>query len=152
MNPQQAENLLLLADFLARGVPGRFNMDLYYAESLLCGTRACALGWACTLPALNAQGLVIGPSGIPTLREDLDIGGMACRATEKIFGLTFKEHSRLFSTNGIAGRQWDKPTQAAAEMYALLAEKGYHQSAKPNDFARFMAKVREPVSLDAVRA
>jgi hypothetical protein len=55
--------LLLLADFLEKLPPERFNYGEWVGkdwggkQDLSCGTTACALGWACTMPEFQALGL-----------------------------------------------------------------------------------------------
>lgn len=48
------ERLLKLAEFLETSVPNE-EFDL---GSWRCGTTACAVGWACTMPEFTQQGLV----------------------------------------------------------------------------------------------
>jgi len=61
MNKQR---LLLLADFLATKVPeDRWDYETIVGDDwkgeqdLSCGTTACALGWAATIPELRAAGM-----------------------------------------------------------------------------------------------
>ncbi len=57
------DRLLLLADFLDKLPPERFNYaawvghDWKEMEDLSCGTTACALGWAATMPEFRKLGL-----------------------------------------------------------------------------------------------
>lgn len=96
------ERLLILADALETRIPAdRFDLrfwresdtDTYVGptttdEALIrgCGTSACAVGWACALPELQAQGLTWDVErGIPifsglseeTLKQSEDSGAKA---------------------------------------------------------------------------
>ncbi len=57
------KRLLKLADFLDTLPPERFRYDRWVGDSwkgmqdLSCGTTACALGWAATMPAFRKLGL-----------------------------------------------------------------------------------------------
>ena len=57
------DRLLKLAALLAEIPTRRFNYDTWVgdgfkgAQDLSCGTTACALGWACTVPAFRKLGL-----------------------------------------------------------------------------------------------
>lgn len=70
-------NLLKLATFLEKLPRARFDYDTFVGKDwkgkkdLSCGTTACAIGWATTIPAfrkaglrLTAHGIVIGASHI----------------------------------------------------------------------------------------
>ena len=65
--------LLKLADFLDRLPPKRFNYATWVGgdwdgrQDLSCGTTACALGWACTIPAFRRLGLRLSSYGVPIL-------------------------------------------------------------------------------------
>jgi hypothetical protein len=55
--------LLVLADFLEQLPPDRFNLAVWVSsiwqgrEDLGCGAKACAMGWAATIPEFRALGL-----------------------------------------------------------------------------------------------
>jgi hypothetical protein len=63
-----ARRLLLLADFLEKLPRKRFNYNTWVGDSwegakdLSCGTTACALGWAATIPILRRAGLELRQS------------------------------------------------------------------------------------------
>lgn len=62
----QGENLLKVAALLETLPRNRFNYSVWVgkdwkgATDLSCGTKACALGWATTIPEFHAQGLRLG--------------------------------------------------------------------------------------------
>jgi hypothetical protein len=87
--------LLLLADFLDKLDPARFDYTDWVGDSwegkqdLSCGTTACAMGWACTMPEFRALGLRLGKHGTPVLVKDNlapeGLGGLGW-ICEEIFG------------------------------------------------------------------
>lgn len=98
--------LLKLADFLDKLPRSRFNYaswvgkDWKGKKDLSCGTTACALGWATTMPTFRKLGLRMfvdrydGDGYVGILSEE-DEGD--CYASEKIFGLGINEHLYLFT-------------------------------------------------------
>ena len=138
MNAQQADSLRILADFLDAGVPGRFDMNLYLVEEV-CGTRACALGWGTTIPALRERGLTRRGS-YPTCS-----GAQGMDAAIEFFGIDGGEAMRLFGCNHTWSREWNSPKEAAAEMRLFLAEKGYYQAGASDAFERFKARILAPL-------
>lgn len=62
--------LLKLARFLERLPPKRFNYNTYVGadwkgDAKLCGTTACAIGWATTIPEFRKLGLRLDNYGDP---------------------------------------------------------------------------------------
>ncbi len=63
-----AARLLLLADFLDKLPPERFRFATWVGDTwggkpdLSCGTTACALGWATTIPEFREAGLRMAPA------------------------------------------------------------------------------------------
>jgi hypothetical protein len=100
--------LLKLAKFLRTVKPERFDMGTWVGgdwdgkPDLSCGTRACAMGWATTIPEFRALGLRLGRRG--TSAEGLPVfpvlkgerGSTWATCAEKIFGLNQGEASYLF--------------------------------------------------------
>jgi hypothetical protein len=68
LSPKARELLTELADFLDRLPEERFDYtrwvgrDWRGSPDLSCGTTACAIGWATTLPSWRAAGLALQPS------------------------------------------------------------------------------------------
>lgn len=104
--------LLKLADFLEKLPPKRFAYDMWVGShwrgntNLSCGTTACALGWATTMPIFRRLGLRL-TLGVGCNLDDAERGGMYGDITmpgggdeyvagKKIFGLTMGEVSQLF--------------------------------------------------------
>lgn len=93
------KRLRLLAAFLESLDPQLFHYgswvgdDWKGAKDLSCGTTACALGWACTMPEFRKLGLGINDDGTPydyeTQRNDAE-------ASMRVFGLTKDEAHALF--------------------------------------------------------
>lgn len=143
MNEQQAENLRILIRHMENNVARTLQMRTYFGP---CGTPACAIGEACMVPALAAQGLVTTND---CDREWCPLTGS--RETGRIFGLDSDGGKRLFGpraynawgSNDVAPQEW------ATEARKVLAESGYSMEA-PTDpaFNRFMETVRLPVLSD----
>src|SRR5258706_8933085 len=75
LTAEQVKNLNILADFMDGLNDPTFTMTRFVHS---CGSPACALGWACTLPSLKAQGLDL---------QIIEKGGGACvDAARKVFG------------------------------------------------------------------
>lgn len=107
MKAVHARRLLKLADFLKKLPVKRFDytswvgVDWEGAPDLSCGTTACALGWATTIPEFRRLGLRLKRKspwgGFPALVASR--GGptsQAARAVEKIFGLDQSAFRFLF--------------------------------------------------------
>jgi hypothetical protein len=95
--------LLKLADFLEALPRKRFNydrwvgMDWQGALDLSCGTTACALGWAATMPAFRRAGLILNRDCVGnevTLKHDP--GTYPAAAAAEVFGLLEREAYFLF--------------------------------------------------------
>lgn len=107
MNMVQAERLLMLASFLERLPPERFNFRRWASEEDLnsCGTTACALGWATTIPAFKELGLCLfRPKDHVWVGLRQDIGNpnihlseFAERAAAAVFGVTPEQFMILFT-------------------------------------------------------
>lgn len=142
MNATQAENLRILIRHMETNVTRTLYMGVYGT----CGSPACAIGEAAAMQCFQQQGLSFHG-------KDIAYNGM-CRGhgvpAAAIFGLG-DEFNRLFGEAGYNpwGRNDVTPQEWAAEARKVLAENGYSMDEKPaQTFQDFMAKVREPVSLD----
>lgn len=91
--PTQAtynKRLLKLADFLEALPRKRFVYNYWVGpdwrgdKEFSCGTTACALGWATTMPAFRRLGLRMGMDAYPYLTTDTRLG--ASSVIEKVFG------------------------------------------------------------------
>lgn len=131
MSPVHAERLLMLANFLEKEVKeDRFNFNTWSSSAGLrdyineavtaksefipvpegaCGTTACALGWATTIPAFRDLGLRLFVNrwgevwpGMVDDKTDDSTWTNIINACNRLFGLTPDETNYLF-TPGIAG-------------------------------------------------
>jgi len=118
----QADLLLDLANFLDRLPSNRFDYRRWVGRSwkgrldLSCGTTACALGWAATIPSIQARGLqlfawdrgvdivaYIGDSlsSAEAADVDADPNDLSMRAASRVFEITIKEARFLFIPRSI---------------------------------------------------
>lgn len=143
MNPQQAEKLRVLIRHMETNVARALNM---HAFTNRCGTPACALGEACTLPALQVQGLRAATYTCYSLGYPPQFNGTSDDRGELFFGLSRDHGNAIFGNarSNVWKRDDVTPHEWAAEARKVLAENGY---AMDDPFKRFMDKVREPVSL-----
>lgn len=130
------KRLLALADFLDELDPNRFDYKVWvgYNGQMTwedgmeafqdCGTTACALGWACTMPKFRKLGLDLN-SGVPTLKG---VQG-AFPAAANLFGLTDAESYYLFEPSNY-------PPRAAASALS----KGPSGLSTPKDVAAHLRK------------
>lgn len=118
--------LLLLADYLDKLPPERFNYNVWVGTDwkgkwdLSCGTKACALGHACTIPELRDAGLRLvreGSNGVSggivvlaqhLAKEDFDPSNYHCSETRSVFDLTEDEFELLFVPYDHSGMTWEK--------------------------------------------
>jgi hypothetical protein len=66
---------------------------------LSCGTQACALGWATTIPSIRRAGLILqkyrySNGGFISLRGNDTIAPLAAAA--QVFGITYDDANHLF--------------------------------------------------------
>lgn len=119
-NRTYKRRLLKLADFLSTLPRRRFDFRTWVGESwkgkkdLSCGTTACALGWATTIPSLRRAGLRLVKSSkdeslsYVTLKQQMvshaetfdETYDSSVRAAEQVFGITEEEFQFLFVPNG----------------------------------------------------
>lgn len=89
--------LLALARFLEKLPINRFSYNRWVGNDwrgkpdLSCGTTACAMGWATTMPRFRRLGLVMNSLGVPVLRDHWGL-----EAAEKLFALTPKQAEFMF--------------------------------------------------------
>jgi len=111
MKAVHRRRLLMLAAFLRKLPRSRFNFHHWVgpywkgSQDLACGTAACAMGWAATIPELRRAGLrlvqTVQGIGHVVLRgqEPEDTYGSATEraAASKVFGITDDDQfNRLF--------------------------------------------------------
>jgi hypothetical protein len=101
--------LLKLADFLEKLPRKRFcfqwfvGLDWKGADDLSCGTTACALGWATTMPTFKRLGLAIHKGQFVNLVRLNKRGGPWGAAT-RLFGISRSESEYLFNPRGCPKR------------------------------------------------
>lgn len=94
--------LLKLADFLDTLPPERFNYAYWVGHDwdgrpdLSCGTTACALGWATTMPTFRRLGLRLSGWGVPILVGMDETRDQAFDVASQVFGITPLESLFLF--------------------------------------------------------
>lgn len=98
------QRLKILADFLDTKVPAeRFHLKLWSDEGFPkneCGTAACAVGWATTIPEFAADGLHLEPWPGGGKCTVLMFGAQAhWSAAERFFELEHFEAKHLFGEN-----------------------------------------------------
>lgn len=99
--------LLKLADFLEKLSRKRFDYSCWVGEDwegkqdLSCGTTACALGWATTIPSFRRVGLrlVAGDVRLRLVAGDVQFGRgvWGTDAAEKFFGITADQAENIFA-------------------------------------------------------
>jgi len=108
--------LLALADKLEEVPRDRFNFSSWVGEDwggkqdLSCGTTACALGWATTIPMLRKAGLYLRKSrsrfskdrgevvlkGLKRVKDGCDLNHISIRSAAVVFGITTEDARDLF--------------------------------------------------------
>jgi hypothetical protein len=133
MNAQQAENLRILI----RHMETKCNRMLNMTTVGDCGTPACALGEAAFV--------------VDGLREHFVRSRSTYEMAAELFGLPYNPGGdapiyRIFGAQ-LNGERFVSPQKWAIEARKVLAENGYTMDG--DGFDRFMAKVREPVTLES---
>lgn len=104
----QAARLLRLADFLDALPEDRFSFDVWASYDWTdsqCGTSACALGWATTIPEFRALGLCMKVDPAEEWKSPVldtctkPTWEATCDATREIFGLDKEMTQYLFVAN-----------------------------------------------------
>jgi hypothetical protein len=125
MKAHHAERLLRLAAFLDALPRRSFNLMNWYQESEDCGTVACAVGWACTLPEFRRAGLTLDASGFRGMQRGRPRyrGWFGFKAAEKFFGLDSAAAERLFSPEVYPNGSRTRPQTVARRIRELVAER-----------------------------
>lgn len=105
MKAVHAKRLLKLADFLETLPRKRFSFESYVGadwngeqDLSSCGTTACALGWAASMPEFRRLGLRLdyaGPSSMMNGVTNTE-GDSEYDAAEKVFGVDDRQFEQLF--------------------------------------------------------
>lgn len=100
MKKVHAQRLLKLAKFLDELPEERFDLATWVGRSwkgkqdLSCGTTACALGWACTIPEFRKLGARLRPPKPGVLSGPALVGernSEAIGVAQKLFGLGYED-------------------------------------------------------------
>src|SRR5437879_4527131 len=111
LTAEQVRNLNILADFMEGLDDPTFNMLMYRHD---CRTPACAFGWACTVPALQAKGLSFALTDDSITNQRIPVMG-------RVFG---GDSFRVLFSNTLHSRI-KTPQQWAAHCRAFLKSNGY---------------------------
>jgi hypothetical protein len=125
------KNIALLCRFMEGLNDPRFTMQQWTHN---CDTPACALGWACTIPELQAQGLSL---------HRLAKEHAAVEMIHKVFGNEFEVYWTLFSGGG--NTLIKTPQQWVAKCRAFLKEHGHVVAPPDEEFKRFMDALMTPL-------
>lgn len=128
MKKFHSDRLLALADFLLELPRRKFNFCYWVdvdtwrgSKKLNCGTTACALGWATTMPRFRRLGLYMARTGTPALRRDP--GLTALEVAQVIFGISFTEAAYI-CTPSTDGQNFDAtPKSVAKHIRKFVARK-----------------------------
>jgi hypothetical protein len=127
------KRLLKLAAFLRTLPRKRFNYKHWVGNDwkgepdlMSCGTAACALGWATTIPLFRKEGLRLraysNGGGAPMLLDKEGEETSHYDAGARVFGITNEESHYLFSDN--SGIGWDAtPKQVAKKIENFVAKR-----------------------------
>lgn len=156
--PHHAKRLLALAGFLEKLPRKRFDysrwvgFDWKRKADLSCGTPACALGWATTMPRFRKLGLRLGGDGcdvpLPFLKGRAHLA--VSEVGEEIFGLDYPEFRYLFCPDSSVGWQFrDSHPELSPPLDQAATPK---QVAK--HFRKFVTwkKQKEAAGLDPLKA
>src|SRR5258708_23572635 len=128
LTAEQVKNLNILADFMDRLNDPQFTMSRFVHR---CDAPACALGWACTIPALKAAGL------------DMDVlENHAATGAAPMANAVFGNYLDLFAS--AVGLTVNTPQDWAAYCRAFLKANGYEAK---DAFKLFLDRVMIPVEI-----
>lgn len=126
----KAARLLRLADYLETVPRDRFDMNRWVGDSwggkqdLSCGTKACAMGHAATMPFFRKLGLKLSRfgvgTGVPAIR-----GVYGLSAAVEIFGIEWAEADYLFGGISLTGsHDHSTPKQVARRIRQFVKRGG----------------------------
>lgn len=133
MDQKHVDNISALIHFMEGLNDPRFDMRMFSHD---CNTPACALGWACSIPAFQKKGL-----SLTFLREKA--GREITELTKELFGC-FQEIFR-----GSLEAQIRTPQDWALHAREYLKRNGCEVTAPASDdFKHFMERVLTPVVIE----
>jgi hypothetical protein len=121
---QGNRRLLKLAAFLRRLPRKRFDFgewvgfDWKGSQNLSCGTTACALGWAATMPNFRRLGMYLAQPGVVRLKGKTGISSI--EVAQIIFGLDHIDAISLFAPSQGLGSN-ATPKQVARRIEQFVA-------------------------------
>ena len=116
--------LLKLAAFLRTVPRSRFDYSVFVggdwagAQDLSCGTQACALGWAATMPTFRRLGLYLNRAFRPVLKGLRD----PWRSAERLFSLDREEAITLFAPDDLS-EDYATPKYVASKLERFVASR-----------------------------
>lgn len=124
------ERLALLAARLESIPPKHFNLKSWVETNGhplgkavrspgVCGTTACAAGWACTMPEFKELGLEFCKDGSYAPKYKARTGGEALMA---FFDINNYEMNNLFSPLDYPQNELTNPQAVCNRIYSMLAE------------------------------
>lgn len=151
MKKHHAERAFTLIDFLNNVPRAAFDIESWYYQNDLettyeqsvrnkarfdkgenpkklhkdCGTTACALGWACSIPELRRKGLYLDDRESPALRGKYDL--LPTEVGAEFFGITDEESHSLFIPDHYDVDDFSKitPKMVAKKFEALVNKYGW---------------------------
>jgi hypothetical protein len=142
---QSDRRLLKLADFLYELPRKRFEYSAWVGDDwkgksdLSCGTTACALGWATTMPYFRKLGLRLSKGGLVVMATGtagLRYFGGSLRSAESVFLVTLEEARLLFApleehhTDGLCPDPYNAtPKQVAKHIRRFVASRAKQSEA-----------------------
>lgn len=140
MNPQQAENLRTLIRHM-EVLDRPLNM---HRVATHCGTPACAIGEATCIPQFAMELCPSDYGSHVVLQGRAMFYAAAARALFAVEDRLFGDiNTNVWRSNSVTPAEW------ATEARKVLAESGYAMEPHDDGFAAFMAKVREPIAINA---
>jgi hypothetical protein len=111
------ERLLKLADFL-----GQVPVEQFDLARWRCDSSACAVGWACTMPAFIAEGLKIAHDGLGWFPAFKGRGGW--EAVDFFFELNPYDSEYLFDEGCYDGETKASPAEVADRIRKFIESGG----------------------------
>lgn len=109
--------LAILGQFLLTVPEEKFNLEHWQ-----CSTTACAVGWACSIPEFQQQGLSIGEPWGDGILIPLFEGEKHFEAAEKFFDISWRDAEWLFMP---CQENYSKPIDVAMRIAYLLKLDSY---------------------------
>lgn len=129
MNQERLERLATALERIAKRPLKnmRFNLREWRSTGLKkntngCGTAACAVGYACTLPSFKKEGLYLGDENESSYAGPMFDGHRCWDAVSVFFNLSYSTSMYLFSADYYARWQRDKPQAVAKRIRQFIRQ------------------------------